>query len=233
VAAGGPDTVVVGSDDGTIRAWRDGRVPIVIKTRARVERALVVAAGTKAVSSHRDRSACLWDLSEGTPVAKFDDFLMTVVALDVNADETLVAIGGQDGTVLIVGTRHGEVVTRIQRQPGTLLTCLAFVAGGERLAVGYENGASRVWNVVTSAWLPERLVHPGPVAAITPLGARHFLSGSEDGSVGLWHLPDQEHVELCAHLLVAAQVTCLAASALAEPILVGTVSGDVICVTCR
>jgi WD40 repeat protein len=233
VAAGGPDTVVVGSDDGTIRAWRHGRVLTVIKTRARVERALVVAAGTKAVSSHRDRSAFLWDLAEGTPVAKFDDFLMTVAALDVNADETLVAIGGQDGTVLIVDIRHGGVETRIQRQPGTLLTSLAFVAGGGCLAVGYESGSSRVWNLVTSDWLPERLVHPGPVAAITPLGARHFLSASEDGSVGLWRLADQEHVELCAHLLVAVQVTCLAASAFAEPILVGTVSGDLICLTCR
>jgi WD40 repeat protein len=233
VAAGGPDTVVVGCDDGTIRAWRNGHVPMVIETGARVERALVVGAGTKVISSHRDRSACLWDLSKGTPVAKFEDFLMTVVALGVNADETLVAIGCQDGTVLIVDTRHGGVVRRIQRQPGTLLTCLAFVADGECLAVGYENGSSRLWNVATLAWSPERMVHPGPVTAITPLDTRHFLSASEDGSVGLWRLPGQEHVELRAHLLVAAQVTCLAASALAEPILVGTTSGDVICVTCR
>lgn len=234
VAASGPDIVAVGSDDGIIRVWRNGRAPMVIEGGARVEQVLIDSGGTKAVSSHRDRSAYLWDLSSGTPIAQFRDFLMTAGFLGVNADESLVAIGSRDGTVLIADTRRGDVVTSIAREPGTLLTCLAFVGAGEHLAVGYDDGSSRLWNLVTSAWSPERLVHPGPVSAITPLGTRHFLSGSEDGSVGLWRLPDREHVvELRGHLLLAAPVTCLAARALAEPVVVGTMSGDVICVTCR
>ena len=234
VAAGGPDTVVAGCGDGVIRAWSQGSTPLVIQTGSRVEGLLVVSAGTKAVSTHRDRSAYVWDLSSGMPVAEFRDLLMTVAALGVNPDGTLVAMGCQDGSVLIVDTRNGGVMTRIQRRPDTLLTCLAFVGEGEHLAVGYDDGSGRLWNVAASAWWPERLVHPGAVAAITPVGARHFLSGSDDGSVGLWRLPDQERtVGLCAHLLIAAPVTCLAASTLAEPILAGTASGDVICVAWR
>jgi WD40 repeat protein len=233
VAAGGHNTVVAGWGDGVIRAWRHGSTPPVIRTKAKVEGLLVVSGGMKAISTHGNRSAYLWDLSSDVPVAEFRDFFMTVAALGANADGTLAAIGCRDGSVLIADTRDGGVATSIERQPGSLLTCLAFVGAGEHLAVGYDDGSSRLWNVATSAWSPERLVHPGPVSAITPLGAQHFLTGSEDGSVGLWRLPGPEHaVELRAHLLVAAPVTCVAAGRLTEPVLVGTTSGDVICVSC-
>jgi WD40 repeat protein len=233
VATGGGDTIVVGSADGVIRAWHgDLPPPRTTNAGARVENLLVDRAGMHAVSTHSDRSARIWDLSSGVMIAEFRDLLMTVVAVAASADGSWLAMGCQDGTVLVAGFQDGRIVARIGQQWPRLLSCLAFTGTGERLVVGYDDGSARLWDMPAAAWTPERLLHPRAVASVVRVGARHFVTGSEDGSMGLWHLRDSDPtVELRAHLIVAAPVTCLAPGAFPGSVLAGTADGDAICAT--
>jgi WD40 repeat protein len=233
VATGGGDTIVVGSADGVIRAWHgDLPPPRTTNAGARVENLLVDRAGMHAVSTHSDRSARIWDLSSGVMIAEFRDLLMTVVAVAASADGSWLAMGCQDGTVLVAGFQDGRIVARIGQQWPRLLSCLAFTGTGERLVVGYDDGSARLWDMPGAAWTPERLLHPRAVASVVRVGARHFVTGSEDGSMGLWHLRDSDPtVELRAHLIVAAPVTCLAPGAFPGSVLAGTADGDAICAT--
>jgi WD40 repeat protein len=233
VATGGGDTIVVGSADGVIRGWHGGlSQPPTINAGARVENLLVDPAGMHAVSTHSDRSARIWDLSSGAMITEFRDLLMTVVALAVSADGSRLAMGCQDGTVLVARFQDGRIVARISQQWPRLLSCLAFTGTGERLVVGYDDGSARLWDMPAAAWAPERLLHPDAVASVVRLGGQHFITGSKDGSVGLWHLRDSDPtVELRAHLIVAAPVTCLAAGISPGSVLAGTADGDAICAT--
>jgi WD40 repeat protein len=233
VAAGGDDTIVAGSADGVIRAWRDGLLqPRATNAGAPVENLLVDRTGKNAVSTHSDRSARIWDLSSGAVIAEFQDLLMTVVAVAASADGSWLAMGCQDGTVLVAGFQDGRVVARIGQQWPRLLSCLAFTGTGERLVVGYDDGSARLWDMPAAAWTPERLLHPGAVASVVPLGAQDFVTGSEDGSVGLWRLRDRgPTVELRAHLIAAGPIRCLAAEPSSGSVLAGTASGDVLCAT--
>lgn len=66
-------------------------------------------------------------------------------------------------------------------------TALAYTADGQRFISGGFHGDMRVWDAVTRRTLSALRGHRRAVRAILPLPSGGFVSGSDDGSLILWH----------------------------------------------
>jgi hypothetical protein len=111
---------------------------------------------------------------------------MAVHAIAFNADGTLVASGGLDGTVRIWNAPDGKEIRRFQDPSGVL--SVAFSGDGRLVAGGTINGDLRVWALRSGKQVLE-LKPGGPVvdAAFSPDG-RAIATASRKGSARIWEV---------------------------------------------
>jgi hypothetical protein len=157
---------------------------------SRDSRLLVVAGGRGAKFGFVD----LYDVATGERVTRVGNEYDTVLAADLNSDQTHVALGGPGKHVKIFSTRdarlahdlkkHTDWVTAIQYSPDSVL-----------LATGDRNGGLVVWEADSGQ---ELYTLAGHTAAITALSWRDdsdlLLSASEDGTIRVWEMKEGRQV---------------------------------------
>ncbi|PSC69091.1 katanin p80 WD40 repeat-containing subunit B1-like protein isoform X1 [Micractinium conductrix] len=87
--------------------------------------------------------------------------------------------------------RGGVLAQRLSPDTKSRATCVAWVelAGEERVAVGHQSGALRVWDVDRSAVVAHHAAHRADVTALACLEEQNLLaSGSVDTNIKLWGL---------------------------------------------
>jgi WD40 repeat protein/serine/threonine protein kinase len=102
-------------------------------------------------------------------------------------DGSLIATGGDDGTVRLWDTAGGEERHVFRRPVGNRALCVAFSPDGSRLASGGDRGALLIWDTASGQTV-HRLGDPeGYVEAMafSPDGGRLATAGS-DGRVQVW-----------------------------------------------
>ncbi|RDA93679.1 hypothetical protein CP533_4921 [Ophiocordyceps camponoti-saundersi (nom. inval.)] len=135
--------------------------------------------------------------------SEFEDYFPTCIQF--SPDDSILAAGLGDG-IHLYDTTDFSIVRELQHDPDKEeekfeindydpIRCLAFFPDGKRLAVGYERGTIRWWDIVKpESWVTLR-GHEGPVGGlvVSPDG-KAILSGSHDGTLRLWDVPGQRQV---------------------------------------
>ncbi|SDG03924.1 WD40 repeat [Sinosporangium album] len=105
-------------------------------------------------------------------------------------DGDLLAVGGEDGSVLICDSGSGQPVRTLGGHRGRAYA-IVFSRDGELLASGASDGTVRVWNPYTGEQLHELAVHPNGVwpLLISPDGGL-IAAGGGDGTVRLYGTAD-------------------------------------------
>jgi tRNA A-37 threonylcarbamoyl transferase component Bud32 len=137
-------------------------------------------------AASRDVRNSLWDLGSEQPLS-FPGGSMAVPAAAWSPDGSSLAIGFEDGDVLISRFPGGEETTRI-RFPGRI-RLLTFSADGRYLAIAGGNSA-RVWDLRSRAFATTELAHPGAVTTLAfhPEG-RSLATGCRDHQARLFAVP--------------------------------------------
>ena len=166
-----------------VRFSRDGRL-------------LVIGGGHAAKLGFVD----LYDVVTGKRVVRVGNEYDSVLAADLNSDQTEVALGGPAKHVKVFSTRTGELLHDYKKHTDWI-TAVEYSPDSVLLASGDRNGGLVVWEADTGQ---ELYTLTGHQAAITSLSWRDdsqvLLSASEDGTIHLWDMREgQEVAKWTAH----------------------------------
>lgn len=149
--------------------------------------ALLLAAGGKPVQSGK---AVLFDVRSGKRLTSIGDENDAVLAADLSADGSLIAIGGPSKTVKVFRTRDGSLAYTLKKHTDWT-TALEFSPDGKLLATADRAGGIHLWDAPTGGIALSLSEHKDAITALRwrPDG-RLLASASEDGSVILWDMKD-------------------------------------------
>jgi len=137
----------------------------------------------------------VWDVKTGERVMTVGDELDEVLAADISADQSLVALGGPGKIVRVYNTSNGELAYECRKHTDWIYS-LEFSPDGVLLATSDRNGGLHVWEAQTGR---EYLTLPGHTAAVTSVSWRIdgnvLASASEDTTVRLWEMENGAQIK--------------------------------------
>lgn len=181
---------VLGSD-GIVRLWsidRSGPFPgdafgatnPLLTTIAISSNAQLVATGGS------DRAIHVWSVAEKRELWEIRlPMRGSVQTLDFSPDDRMIAVGGSDGTVLLVPLGGASVLLR---GSGAAVHCAVFSPDGRMIAAGGARGTLEVWSVSTRQRLfPAITTGGGAIRSVVfdPDG-QIVAAGNDEGVLGLW-----------------------------------------------
>jgi Planctomycete cytochrome C/Anaphase-promoting complex subunit 4 WD40 domain len=153
-------------------------------------RLLLIGGGQGAKLGFAD----LYDVATGERVLRVGNEYDTVLAADLNADQTEVALGGPGKHVKVFSTKDGKLVRDLKKHTDWV-TALEYSPDSVLLASGDRNGGLVVWEADSGQ---ELYTLAGHQAEITSVSWRDdsevLLSASEDGSIHIWEMRDGKQV---------------------------------------
>lgn len=180
------NTVVAGSDNNTIKRWKQDGTPLasLIGHKAAVTSVSFSPDGKTVTSGSDDKTVKLWQDDEIITTFVGHERGVNSVSFSPNGD--LVASGSDDGTVKIwKRSGNGEAIATF-RVDKSLITCVSFSPEGKFVAAGTDKGIIKLWQLdgTEIATSSER---QGWVTSISFSPKEEVIAtGSNDGSVRLW-----------------------------------------------
>lgn len=153
---------------------------------------MLLAAGGRGGASGR---AILYDLASGKAVIEVGQETDAILAADISADQTMVAVGSPSKIVRVYSTADGSLIREIKKHTDWV-TAVEFSPDGVLLASGDRNGGLFIWEAGTG-----REFHTlrGPTAAITDLAWRDdsnvLAAASEDSTLRLFEMENGAQIK--------------------------------------
>ena len=145
---------------------------------------LLAAGGVHGASG----KAVLWDVAKGDRLTALGDEFDSVLAADISADHSQIAVGGSQRTIKIYATQSGKVQFEMTK-PTEWVTAIEYSPDGVLLATGDRNGGLHVWEAMTGREYLTLKGHTGPIGALSWRSDSNVLaSASQDGTVRLWEM---------------------------------------------
>ncbi|MEZ6128357.1 MAG: c-type cytochrome domain-containing protein [Planctomycetaceae bacterium] len=142
--------------------------------------------------------AVVWDIKTGNRIIQVGDELDEVLAADISADQSLVALGGPGKVVRVYNTATGELAYEIVKHTDWV-TSLEFSPDSVLLATADRAGGLHVWESFTGR---EYLTLPGHKAAVSAVSWRIdsnvLASASEDTNIMLWEMEEGKNIKTWA-----------------------------------
>lgn len=139
----------------------------------------------------------VWDVKTGQSVinlAMTEDF-DTVLAADISADLSKVAMGGPGRRVRIYDTRTSQLLANIKKHTDWV-TSIAFSPDGVLLASGDRNGGLFVWEAANGSEYQNLRGHEKMIASLAWRGDSNLVAaGSEDGNFTWWEMANGTQVK--------------------------------------
>lgn len=111
-----------------------------------------------------------------------------VLACDVSADGSLIALGGPGKTVKVYRASNGELVSTLKKHTDWILA-IAFSPDGLLLASSDRFGGLQVWEAASGKPFSTLRGHVGAVNTLDwSADSNQLLSGGQDGTLRLWDL---------------------------------------------
>ncbi len=129
-----------------------------------------------------------FEVATGKRVFELGDEQDVVLALDISADKSLVALGGPGRSVKVFRTATGELAMTLRKHTDWILS-LAFSPDGLLLASGDRFGGLQVWEAESGKEFHTLRGHVGPVHALGwSADSERVLSAGQDGSLRFWEM---------------------------------------------
>ncbi|MGO9115530.1 MAG: c-type cytochrome domain-containing protein [Thermoguttaceae bacterium] len=158
---------------------------------------LLVAGGGKAASRGL---AAVYDVRTGKRLSQVGDELDAVLAADINASQTLIALGGPQKIVRVFNVADGSPVAEIRKHTDWV-TAVEFSPDAVLLATADRAGGVWVWEAGTDR---EFQALEGHKAAVTAMSWRDdsnvLATAAEDGTITFWAMENGKRIKnIAAH----------------------------------
>lgn len=146
---------------------------------------LLLAAGGEGA---RKGKAVLFDVASGKRMTDVGDEVDSVIAADLSADQSRVALGGTDKVVKIFSTSSGALLAKIRKHTDWI-TAIAYSPDNVLLATGDRAGNLYVWEAGSGNLFYTLDGHKGAITSLRFRTDSNVLaSASEDGTFKLWDM---------------------------------------------
>jgi WD40 repeat protein len=154
--------------------------------------ALLLAGGGRGASKGL---AVVWDIKTGERVMEVGDELDEVLAADISADQSLVAVGGPGKVVRVYSTATGELAYEIVKHTDWIYS-LEFSPDSVLLATSDRAGGLHVWESYTGREYLTLNGHKGAVNAVSwRIDSNVLASASDDSSIKLWEMENGGNIK--------------------------------------
>jgi hypothetical protein len=157
---------------------------------------LLLVGGGRGAKSGR---VVVWSVTTGERIFEVGDEFDAVLAADISADQTQIALGGPSKVVRVYSTKDGKLLHEIKKHTDWVYA-LEYSPDGVLLASGDRNGGLFVWEAHTGR---EFFSLRGHTAAVTDVSWRDdsnvLASASEDGTIRLWEMENGNAIKNWGH----------------------------------
>jgi len=139
--------------------------------------------------------AVVWDIKTGQRIIQVGDELDEVLAADISADQSLVALGGPGKVVRVYSTATGELAYEILKHTDWI-SSLEFSPDSVLLATADRAGGLHVWESFTGREYLTLPGHKGGINAVSwRIHSNVHASASEDATIQLWELEEGKNIK--------------------------------------
>jgi hypothetical protein len=137
----------------------------------------------------------VWDVRSGERIFEVGDEVDTVLAADISADQSMIALGSPSKVVRVYSTSDGELLYEIRKHTDWIYS-LEFSPDGILLATSDRNGGLHVWEALTGREYLTLNGHKGAVTCVSFRSDSNVLaSASEDQTVKLWEMENGKQIK--------------------------------------
>jgi hypothetical protein len=153
---------------------------------------LLLAAGGHAAKSGR---AVVWNVATGERAVEVGDAETdAILAADLSADQTRIAVGGPSKLVRIYATEDGRVLAELKKHTDWI-RAIEFSPDGVLLATGDRGGGLFVWEAGTAREFHNLRGHAGGVAGVSWRADSNVLASvGADTRIRLWEMENGSQV---------------------------------------
>ncbi len=153
---------------------------------------LLLAGGGRGGASGR---AVVWNVKTGERVMEVGDELDAVLAADISADQTMIALGGPARIVRIYSTADGSLLHEMNKHTDWIYS-ISFSPDGVLLATGDRNGGMFVWEAYTAREYASLRGHSAGITGLSWRSDSNILAScSEDSGIRLWEMENGRNVK--------------------------------------
>ena len=139
--------------------------------------------------------AIVWSVRSGERIFEVGDELDAVLAADISADHTQIALGGPQRIVRVYSTETGKLLREIRKHTDWIYA-MAFSPDDVLLATSDRNGGLFIWEGYTGREYLTLKGHGGAVTGVSWRADSNVLAScSEDGTVRLWEMENGNQVK--------------------------------------
>jgi len=148
---------------------------------------LLLAGGGEGAKHGR---VVLWDVATAARIGELGDEFDQVLAADIAADQSVVALGGPQKVVRLLRTSDGSLDAEIRKHTDWI-TAVEFSPDGKMLATGDRAGNAFLWETRGAREDGVLKGHAGGISAVAWRGDGAVVAtASEDGKIRLWSRRD-------------------------------------------
>ncbi|KAG6809530.1 hypothetical protein H0H92_015911, partial [Tricholoma furcatifolium] len=142
--------------------------------------------GTQIVSSSRDKSVRVWDVSTGKQVQELQGHTNWVKSVAFSPCSTLIVSGSFDKSLRVWDVTNGKQIQQLQGHTDWVKS-VAFSIDGTQIVSGSDDKSVRVWDASSGKQVQRLEGHTAGVnsVAFSP-NQTQIVSGSRDESVRIW-----------------------------------------------
>lgn len=176
-------SVLTASFDYSVGVWAmdAGQPPRWLEGHDAAVNSVAFVPGSRALSAGDDFDAILWDLGDGSLLARFEGHEGKIMAARPSPDATVIATASWDGSLRLWDTATGRELAKLTEHEGAV-NDVAWAGGGKTLySAGYD-GSVIEWDVAARAPLRRVVSHGfGVNVVILDEAAGWLVYGAVDG----------------------------------------------------
>ncbi|RLS56110.1 MAG: hypothetical protein DWH91_07685 [Planctomycetota bacterium] len=154
--------------------------------------AMLMAGGGRGGASGK---VVVYDVKTGERTAEIGDEYDSVLAADISADQTMIALGGPKKMIRVYSIESGELLFESKKHTDWI-TAIEFSPDGVLLASGDRSNGLVVWESSTGKEFYNLLGHQGMITDISWRPDSNVVaSASEDNTIRLWEMTNGTEVK--------------------------------------